>query len=120
MRPILRTMVAAGAIFVVASIAQASDPIALDGEYQLGGRLDHKGSPTEGSSHLYLSISNESARALFESLPGDAREDACTGYRVKGLGNVGCYETKPGEAYFCSFSVNLERASVEAGQGGCI
>ena len=104
----------------VSLIAGALNPEKLEGEYQLGGRLDHKGSPTQGRSHLYISLTDEAAKALYESLAGDPREDPCTGYKVKGRGNVGCYEIEPNEKYFCSFSINLERGAVEAGLGGCI
>jgi hypothetical protein len=45
-------------------------------------------------------------------------DDPCTGFKVKAAGNVICYQTSPNE-HFCSFSVNLEKNTVEAGLGGC-
>ena len=96
----------------------AQQPVQLQGEYQLGGPLDHNGSILEGDSHLYISLSNEAAKTLYQSLPGDPFDDACTGYKLKAHGNVVCFQIKP-EEHFCSFSVNLERNAVEAGLGGC-
>lgn len=101
-------------------IANALHPAKLEGEYQLGGRLDHQGSPARGKSHLYISLTAGAAKGLYESLAGDPRKDPCTGYKLKSQGNVGCYEIEPGKRYFCSFSINLERDAVEAGLGGCI
>lgn len=97
----------------------ARKPVDLHGEYKLGGRLDHDGSILDGNSHLYISITNEAATKLFQSLPGDPLNDACTGYKLKAGGNVVCYQIKP-EQHFCSFSVNLERNVIETGLGGCL
>ena len=113
-------MLVVGMVITLGSLTKALEPERLQGEYQLAGALDHKGSPGEGSSHLYLSLTSEAAKTLYASLAEDSHEDACTGYKVKGRGNVVCYEIKPNEDYFCSFSINLERGAVEAGLGGCI
>jgi len=115
-----RTVFALGAAFAVASFAGALEPEVLHGEYQLAGPLDHKGSPGEGRSHLYISVTDSAARALYESLAVEPHDDSCTGYRLKARGNVACYEIKPNDEYFCSFSINLERGAIEAGLGGCI
>ena len=53
-----RAMFALGAAFAVASIAGALEPETLHGEFQLAGPLDHKGSPGEGKSHLYISLTD--------------------------------------------------------------
>jgi hypothetical protein len=110
---------AAVSLLALAPSVRAEGPVQLRGDYQLSGRLDHNGSPTPGKSHLYISLTDDAAKALYESLGGDPAEDPCTGYRVKAQGNVGCYEIVPNERYFCSFSINLERGAVEAGLGGC-
>lgn len=96
----------------------ALSPVGLDGDFILGGPLDHNGSIHPGDSYLYLSLENDSASALYRALPGDAFEDPCTGFKLKAAGNVICYETSP-NAHFCSFSVNLKENTVEAGVGGC-
>jgi hypothetical protein len=113
-------MFAVGAVFALASIAGALKPETLQGEYQLAGPLDHKGSPGEGRSHLYLSLTDAAASTLYESLAVDEHDDPCTGYRVKARGNIACYEVKRKEKHFCSFSINLDRGAIEAGLGGCI
>ena len=115
-----RAMFALGVAFAVASIAGALEPETLHGEFQLAGPLDHKGSPGEGKSHLYISLTDSAARTLYESLAVDPHDDSCTGYRLKARGNVACYEINPNEEYFCSFAINLERDAIEAGLGGCI
>ena len=117
---LLRTILLIGATFALASIAGALKPHTLQGEFQLAGPLGHKGSPGEGQSHLYLSLTHQAARNLYESLSADWHEDPCTGYRVKALGNVACYEIKPNEEHLCSFPVDLARGVIEAGLGGCI
>jgi hypothetical protein len=116
---ILRISLVVAALLVLASNVRAMDPVQLRGEYQLAGRLEHNGATTPGKSHLYISLTDDAARNLYESLGGDPAHDPCTGYTVKAQGNVGCYEIVPNEQYFCSFSVNLERGAVEAGLGGC-
>ncbi|MDX1488645.1 MAG: hypothetical protein R3268_10630 [Acidiferrobacterales bacterium] len=120
MRIFAGTMLVVGMMFALVSLTKALEPERLQGEYQLAGGLDHKGSPGDGRSHLYLSLTGEAARSLYATLAEDSHEDPCTGYRVKGRGNVACYEINPNEEYFCSFSINLERGAVEAGLGGCI
>lgn len=120
MRALFRMMLALGGVLALSPGAGAGNPVKLQGDYQLAGRLDHKGSPTQGASHLYVSLTDQAARDLYESLPGDPREDACTGYKFKAWGNVGCYEIEPNDRYLCSFSIDLERGAVEAGLGGCI
>ena len=107
------------AAVVPASSSQVSDPVPLEGEYQLGGSLDHNGAIFPGRSHLYVSISGDAAQILYQSLDGDPLDDVCTGYKVKGRGNIACYEIAPEEQHFCTFSINLERSVVEAGLGGC-
>lgn len=116
---ILRAMAVTLALLLAAPCVTAADPVQLDGEYQLGGRLDHNGSVMSGKSHLYISLTEDAARNLFTSLAAEAVEDPCTGYMVKAQGNIGCYEIVSNEKYFCSFAVNLERNAVEAGLGGC-
>ena len=116
---ISQALLVAATLLVLVSSGRALEPVQLSGEYQLAGRLEHNGSPTPGKSHLYISLKNDAAKTLYESLDGKPAEDACTGYRVKSQGNVGCYEIAPNEQYFCSFSVNLESNAVEAGLGGC-
>ena len=116
----VQTMLVVGTLLTLVSLTKALEPERLQGDYQLAGALNHKGSPGEGRSHLYLSLTSEAARTLYATLAEDSHEDACTGYKVKGRGNVVCYEIKPNEDYFCSFSINLERGAVEAGLGGCI
>ena len=96
----------------------AQNPVQLQDQFEIGGPLDHNGSIREGESHLYISLSDQAASKLYQSLPGKALDDACTGYKVKGRGNVVCYQINPAQ-HFCSFSVNLERNAVEAGLGGC-
>jgi len=113
-------MLVVGTLLALVSLTKALGPETLQGEYQLAGALDYKGSPGEGRSHLYLSLTSEAARTLYATLAEDSHEDPCTGYKVKGRGNVVCYEIKSNEDYFCSFSINLERGAVEAGLGGCI
>ena len=119
MSSILRMILVVVTLLVFAPSVRATDPVQLKGEYQLAGRLDHSGSTTPGKSHLYISLTDDAAKTLYESLGGEPAEDPCTGYRVKAQGNVGCYEVVPNERYSCSFSVNLERGAVEAGLGGC-
>jgi hypothetical protein len=106
-------------LLLLVSSSKALEPVRLSGEYQLGGRLEHNGSPSSGKSHLYVTLEHDAAKTLFQALDGEPIEDPCTGYRVKAGGNVGCYEITPNEQYFCSFSVNLARNAVEAGLGGC-
>ena len=93
--------------------------VTLEGDYQLAGPLTHKGATTPGKSHLYINLTGDAAKQLYEKLDGVPAKDECTGYMAKGKGNVGCYETEPGKNYFCGFSVNLEHEKVEAGLGGC-
>jgi len=119
MQYILQMIFVLAGMVVLTSGAQALDPVKLEGEFQLSGRLDHNGSTTRGRSHLYVSLTGDTAKTLYESLGGDPTEDVCTGHKLKGRSNVVCYEIMPNEKYFCSFSVNIERGTVEAGLSGC-
>lgn len=117
--PLYLAVVAVVVLSALPSGSKAMEPVPLDGTFQLGGPLEHNGEVTSGASHLYLSLQGDAARRLFESLPDEPFDDPCTGYRLRAQGNVACYETEKDRVYFCSFSVNLERGTVEAGVGGC-
>lgn len=118
MNSILVLLALAGLLTMVEN-SEAMDAVPLEGEFQLGGPLEHNGDVTEGDSYLYVSLQGDAARRLFESLPGETFDDPCTGHRLRANGNVACYETEQEKAYFCSFSLNLERGTVGAGTGGC-
>ena len=105
-------------LFFITNAAFSAVP--LNGEYQLGGSLSHKGEPKEGKSHLYITINEDSAKKLYNSLEGKPSMDMCTGYYIKAQGGLICYETVPKEKYFCGFSINTKNNKIEAGLGGCI
>ena len=98
----------------------ALSAVPLNGEYQLGGELSQKGEPKKGKSHLYITITDDSAKNLYHSLEGKPEKDMCTDYYVKSQGGLVCYEVTPREKYFCGFSINTKNSKVEAGLGGCI
>lgn len=103
--------------FISGSVFSA---VPLNGEYQLGGALSHKGEPKKGKSHLYITITDDSAKKLYHSLEGKPEKDMCTDYYVKSQGGLVCYEVTPKEKYFCGFSINTKNNKIEAGLGGCI
>lgn len=113
------TLALAIAMSLLTMVSEAMEPVPLQGEFRLGGGLEHNGEVTHGNSHLYLSLQGDAAKRLFNELPAENFDDPCTGYRLRSRGNVGCYEIEKGSEYFCSFSVNLEQGRVEAGTGGC-
>ena len=106
-------------VFIVGPHASVS-AYDLDGTFELAGKLSHKGEPIEGTSHLYISLTPDAARNLYNALDTIPVEDQCTGYTYKGKGNVVYYEINKGSQYLCSFSLNLTDNRVEAGRGGCI
>lgn len=101
-------------LFVVTGSAQAG--VTLEGDYQLAGPLTHQGETTSGNSHLYITLTKDAAKKLYDALEGKPIKDMCTGYNAKGQGNVGCYEVVPGNKYVCGFSINLAKNSVEAAE----
>ena len=93
--------------------------IPLEGEYRLAGPLEYQGNTKPGKSHLYITLTNDSAKKLFDSFEGEAVMNECTGMKYKSRGYVICHEVEPGKKYFCSFSIDMDKNTVSGGLGGC-
>ena len=107
------------AVLITALSVSAHASVTLEGDYQLAGPLTHQGATTPGKSHLYINITGDAAKTLYDSLAVKSLLDQCTGMKFKGIGNVACYEVDAEKKYFCGFSINLKQGNVEAGLGGC-
>lgn len=106
------------ALFILASL-NASAKIPLEGNLIIGGPVSIKGLPPPGESHIYINLNKGAAKKHYEALDSVPAYDECTGYMFKGKGNIGYYEVNKGENYYCSFSINTDKSTVEAGMGGC-
>lgn len=91
----------------------------LEGEYRLAGPLTYQGATQPGKSHLYITLTKDAAKKLFNSLDGQPVMDECTGMKYKAQGYVVCHEVEAEKKYFCSFSVDLNKNTVGTGLGGC-
>ena len=100
-------------------IGNVNADMPLEGEYRLAGPLEYQGNTKPGKSHLYITMTNDSAKKLFNSFEGAAVMDECTGMKYKSSGYVMCYEVEPGKKYFCSFSIDMQKNTVSGGLGGC-
>ena len=63
----------------------------LEGEYRLAGPLEYQGNTKAGKSHLYITLTNESAKKLFDAFEGEAVMNECTGMKYKSRGYVMCH-----------------------------
>jgi len=91
----------------------------LEGEYKLSGPLTYQGATNPGKSHLYITLTSDAAKKLFESMEGKPVMDECTGMRYKAKGYVACHEVEADKKYICSFSIDLSKNTVGTGLGGC-
>jgi hypothetical protein len=105
-------------LFALVSLNACAE-VPLEGNLDIGGPVTNKGPPSPGKSHIYLNLNSDAAKALYNALDGVPTHDECTGHMFKGKGNVGCYEIIKGANYYCSFSINIDKGTIEAGMGGC-
>ena len=90
----------------------------MEGFYLLAGKFGIK-SPEQGTSHLYLSISGDAAKDLYQSINAVEHENHCTGETDKQINAFVCSKT-PQNKYHCNFAVDLEKGTIAMGLGGCI
>jgi len=92
----------------------------MEGYYQIGGKFSYDSkAPLKGNSHLYMTITGDAAKNLYNSLLGNPENNECTGELDKATTKFSCSKTISNN-YYCSFSIDLGAGTVEAGLGGCI
>jgi hypothetical protein len=71
----------------------------------------------EGTSHIYMHLTGDSVKALFQNMDIKAINDECTGKgtKIKYIGEMQCTESANKKKYECHFSINLKEQKVELG-----
>ena len=90
--------------------------VPFKGEYRVAGPLAF-GDIEEGTTHFYLHLTGDSAKALFQSIDVKAIDDECAGYgtKIKYIGEKQCSESANKNKYECYFSINLIDQKIERG-----
>jgi hypothetical protein len=91
--------------------ARAAEPEyrSLEGSYKIGSRSVIDPAPNEKKDRVYLSLSGEGAKAIYEAMPGKAVKDACEGTElVRSAGGLSCSKSHKGNV-LCSVAITLDR-----------
>jgi hypothetical protein len=121
----------AGIAFACASIspalAQDEGPVdekPLTGTYYLAPSADSD-DPNAPADHLFMTITGDAAKAMWDAMPAEATPDECVGRMARWVQSLVCYGPAtqasqplgPDEApYECYLGVNLKTAQLEIGQ----
>ena len=82
----------------------------LHGSYMIyGGGLGDPWEPTLGDASIAVSVKGSAAKAIFDQLGRDVKDDctAGTGIRIRRRAELECLKEKTGE-YSCHFGFNLK------------
>ena len=96
-----------------------ADSIPLTGQLEIGAKVDKHGIPQSGDSRFHFEITGAAAKAMYESLSGDAIKDDCSGFIRKSEANVNCYAKTIQQAYSCNFAVNIQQSRLEPSAPTC-
>lgn len=101
-------------------------PMPLTGDFYVGPSVEDQtdGDAAAPKDHYFITLTGESAKAMYEALQVEEVQDECVGRIAKWAKGLVCYGPKtsdgtvPDPLYECSFGINLKNQSLELG-GDC-
>lgn len=99
------------------TLPEAAPPKPLKADYVIySGELGDARVPTKIERKMYVAVSGQPAKEIFESLYPDAKKTCSTeqGERMRSKGNVWCMYA-PSSGYQCFFGLNLRTGESIAG-----
>ena len=121
----MRPLLFAGLLhFSGAALAQDPQPKPLTGDFYVGPSVEAQ---TEGEAaapkdHYFITLTGDSAKAMYEALNVEGVQDECVGRIAKWTNGLVCYGPRNGDGsipdplYECNFSINLKNQSLELGE----
>jgi hypothetical protein len=109
MRRIVLAVVLASASAAVPAAGAAAEG-RLAGHYSIGGKTLVDPPPDEArDTHLYLELTDDAAKALYDAMKAKAAPDACgePGTTTKRAGGIQCSRSAQGKAHRCWIGVEL-------------
>ena len=115
----MKDLFSAGALVLalgLAGAAGAEDYKPLEAQYKIGSRTVLDPPAGEKKDRVYLWLSGEGAKAMYEAMPGKALKDYCgeDGASAKQAGGLLCTKSRDGEAS-CSVAITLDRGRTAPG-----
>jgi hypothetical protein len=117
MRSIVLAVVLASALATVPAAGAAAEG-RLAGHYSIGGKTLVDPPPDEArDTHLYLELTDDAAKALYDAMKTKAAPDACgePGTTTKRAGGVQCSRAAQGKAHRCWIGVELRTQRIVSG-----
>lgn len=123
MRPLL---IVAALLVGGSAFAEDPQPKPLTGDFYVGAAVEEQtdGNTAAPKDHYFITLTGESAKAMYDALKVEEVEDECVGRIAKWANGLVCYGPKNGDGsipdplYECSFGINLKNQSLELG-GDC-
>jgi hypothetical protein len=108
---LLGIIVCSGFFFDV-PVEAGEDYLPIQGKYRMAGRLAF-GDIEAGNSHVYIQLTSNTAKALYEGMKVPAEKDECSeSGKVKWIKNMKCTRSRNGKKFTCGFSVNIPKQSI--------
>jgi hypothetical protein len=108
-------LAALGVILAAGAFAQNPGMRTVTGQFALTGRSTVDPLPGEpGDTHFRMYLTGDAARALFDAMKVDARQEACDarpGWREKRIGGTQC--ATDGRSSECHFVINVQAQTIE-------
>ncbi len=127
MTRLMQLFLIAGLLFVGGTVlAQDPQPKPLTGDFYVGPGVEAQtdGDAAAPKDHFFVTLTGDSAKAMYEALSSEEVQDECVGRIAKWANGLVCYGPKtsdgsvPDPLYECYFSINLKNQSLELG-GDC-
>jgi hypothetical protein len=95
----------------------------ITGTYYVGPAMDAE-DPKAPKDHIYMTLTGDVAKSMWDAIPGETKPDECIGRMVKWSQSLACYgPPSPGGAlapddspYECYMGVDLKAGSLYLGQ----
>ena len=110
-------MLVLGGVHAQETLPEAAPPKSLKADYVIySGELGDARMPTKTERKMYVAVSGQPAKEIFESLYPDAKQTCSSekGERMRSKGTVWCMYA-PSSGYQCFFGLNLRTGESIAG-----
>jgi hypothetical protein len=116
------------ALLCAASVPAPAQDVPLKpitGQYYVGPAMDSD-DPNGPADHIYMTITGDAAKAMWDGIPGESQPDECIGRMVKWSKSLACYAGPSPESggslapddspYECYMGIDLKAGELYLGQ----
>jgi hypothetical protein len=105
-------------LMLVSSLVLAAAYNQLSGTYRIGGKTLYDPPENElQNTHLYIQLTGESAKDLYQTMQAKPKPDDCgdEGNLTKKIGNMQCTRSADNKTYQCWFGVDVKNQKITNG-----